>query len=95
MEKGTSASEQTLRLRSGAAEWREVDGEVIALDRSAAEYLAGNVTATIIWRALAEGTTRTGLISSLSERFDIDEIRAAADVDAFLQELRARDLLDA
>lgn len=95
MEKGTGASERTLRLRSGAAEWREVDGEVIALDRDAAEYLSGNVTATIIWRALAEGTTRAGLISSLSERFEIDEIRAAADVDAFLQELRARDLMDA
>lgn len=95
MEKGTGASEQTLRLRSGAADWREIDGEVIALDRSAAQYLSGNSTATIIWRALADGTTRTGLISDLSERFGIDASRAATDVDAFLEELRARDLLDA
>jgi Coenzyme PQQ synthesis protein D (PqqD) len=82
-----------LRLRPDALEWREIEGEVIALDSSAATYLAGNATATRLWRALSEGTTRASLISTLTEEFGIDAARAGADVDAFLRELRSRDLL--
>jgi hypothetical protein len=82
-----------LRLRHDALEWREIEGEVIALDRGAATYLAGNATATLLWRALSEGTTRASLISTLTGEFGIDEARARADVDAFLQELRSRGLL--
>jgi hypothetical protein len=91
--KGTSDNEATLRLRPDKLQWREIEGEVIALDQDAATYLAGNPTASLLWRALSEGTTRANLISTLTERFDVDATRAAADVDAFLQELRSNNLL--
>jgi hypothetical protein len=83
----------TLQLRPDAVRWREIDGEVIALDEGAATYLAGNPSATLLWRALSEGTSRAKLISALTEKYDIDEARAATDVDAFLQDLRTRNLL--
>jgi hypothetical protein len=89
----TAQDDSTLRLRPDAVQWREIDGEVIALDQKAASYLAGNPTATLLWRALAGGTTRANLISALTDEFDVDDARAAADVDAFLQELRSRNLL--
>ena len=92
---GTGRDDPALRLRPGAVEWREVDGELIALDREGATYLAGNPTATLLWQALSEGTTRAALISTLTEKFDVDEDRATADVDAFVQELRSRNLLGA
>ena len=82
-----------LRLRAEAVQWREVDGEVIALDEQDAAYLAGNSTATLLWRALAEGTTRDALVQSLCEQYGVDEARAGTDVDAFLNQLRERKLL--
>jgi hypothetical protein len=93
MTDGTAPDDSTLRLRPGALEWREIEGEVIALDQEDAAYLAGNATATLLWRALAEGTTRASLISTLSEKFDLEETRAMVDVDTFLEQLRSRNLL--
>jgi hypothetical protein len=83
----------TLRLRPDTLPWREIEGEFVALDQDAATYLAGNPTATLLWRALSEGTTRAQLIEAMTEKYDVDEARAGADVDAFLQELRSRNLL--
>jgi Coenzyme PQQ synthesis protein D (PqqD) len=88
-----SASTQ-LRLRRDALQWREVDGEVIALEGRAATYLAANATGTVLWRALATGTTRADLVATLVEQFGIDKARASDDVDAFLRELAAQDLLE-
>jgi len=93
MTERTAAQDAVLRLRPGALQWREIEGEVIALDQDAATYLAGNATATLLWRALSDGTTRAKLIAVLTEKFDIDDERAAADVDEFLQALRSRNLL--
>lgn len=87
------ANDATLRLRSDTLQWREIEGEVIALDQDAATYLATNAAATLLWRALSEGTTRAELIAALTEKFDIDDERAAADIDDFLQALRSRNLL--
>ena len=82
-----------LRLRPDDVHWREVEGEVIALDERASVYLAANPTATMLWRALAAGATRADLVSILTETFGIDAGRAGHDVDAFLEDLRSRDLL--
>jgi hypothetical protein len=82
-----------LRLRPDTVPWREIEGEFVALDQNSATYLAGNPTATLLWRALSEGTTRTQLVSAVTEKYDVDEARAGTDVDAFLDELRSRNLL--
>lgn len=93
MNEGPQQDEPQLRLRADSIEWREVDGEVIALDQKASLYLAGNPTATLLWSALSAGATRGDLVSILTETFGIDADRAAVDVDAFIADLRARDLL--
>ena len=84
---------QQLRLRSDAVSWREVDGEVIALRHEASEYLSTNTTGALIWRELAQGTSRPELAAMLVSRFGIDADRAAADVDAFVDLLASRGLL--
>ena len=45
------------------------------------------------WRELEQGTTRSRLIGALLERFEVTEDRAAADVDAFLEDCERRSLL--
>ena len=83
-----------LKLRHEGVAWKEVDGEVVALDEREAVYLAANPAGAVLWRALADGTTHTRLVAGLVGEFGIDTDRASADVDAFLADLRERGLLD-
>ena len=84
-----------LRLQESTVDWREVDGELIALERSEAVYLAGNESATILWRALAHGTTDTALAELLVAKYGISHEKARTDVAQFLAGLRSRGLLEA
>jgi coenzyme PQQ synthesis protein D (PqqD) len=84
-----------LRLRQDGVAWKDVDGEVVALDEHAAVYLAANPAGAMLWRALAAGATRPELERELVGAYGIDEARAAADTDAFLADLTARGLLAA
>ena len=82
-----------MRLRDADLDWREVEGELVALDMRESRYLAVNRAGQVLWAALAEGATRAQLVDRLIEDFDIDQARAVADVDAFTAELESRDLL--
>ena len=82
-----------LRLRSHGLEWREVDGEVIALDIPGAVYLGANQSASGLWDALAQGATREQLVERLMAGYRIGRADAERDVDAFISQLRDRGLL--
>jgi hypothetical protein len=84
-----------LRLRHTEVAWRDVDGEVVALDERAAVYLAANPAGALLWRALAAGATRDELVAELVRVYGIDTARAGADTDAFLRDLDTRGLLAA
>jgi hypothetical protein len=85
---------EALHLRADALEWREVEGEIVALDLRTSTYLGINKTGASVWQLLVDGTTRDVLIARLEESFDLDRPRAEADVDAFLRTLRDHDLLE-
>lgn len=53
-----------------------------------------NETGSFLWQKLAGETTRDELVSALLAEYDVDEARAAADVDAFLDKLSEAGLLD-
>jgi len=80
-------------LRSADLDWREVEGELVVLDLRESRYLAINPTGRILWASLVEGATRDDLINQLAGAFDIGPVQAAADVDAFTNDLESRDLL--
>jgi hypothetical protein len=82
------------RLRTTALHWRELDGEVIALDGERSNYLAANSAGALLWRALSEGATRDGLADKLVAAYGIESDRALADVDVYLAELDAQGLLE-
>jgi hypothetical protein len=85
---------ERLRVRPDAVEWREVDGEIVALDLRRAMYLTINPSGTKLWPALLEGATREELIARLSDEWGIGAEQAREDVDLFLRELAAQDLLE-
>jgi hypothetical protein len=83
-----------LKLRTADLHWREIDGEVIGLEARGSTYVAANPAGTVLWRALASGSTRDRLADELMRTYGIAPERAAADVDAFLGELAAQGLLE-
>lgn len=82
-----------LRLRDADLHWREIDGEIVALEARRSTYVAANGAGTVLWRALAAGTTRDELADELVREFGIDRDRASADADRFVAELAAQGLL--
>jgi len=87
-------SDTTIRLRDGAVEWREIDGEIVALDRRAGEYVAVTGSGALLWPLLVSGTTRGALAGTLAERYHVEPETAARDVDRFVDTLAARGLLE-
>lgn len=83
-----------LRLRRDNLSWRELDDEIVALDGDESLYLATNRAGTLIWRKLAEGTSREALVDELVTTFSIEPQQAGSDVDAFVAELRSKGLLE-
>ena len=82
-----------LQLNTDAVSWREVDGEIIALTHASSEYMSTNGTGAIVWKALVAGASRDELVELLVTAFGVDASRAAADVDAFVDDLTRRGLL--
>lgn len=91
---GGQPPEPVLRLKADAVDWREVEGQVVALDRAGSMYLAISRSGAVLWPAIVEGATRARLVQILLDNFDVEPIRAGADVEAFVAELSARHLLE-
>jgi hypothetical protein len=89
-----TAEEPTLRLRRDRLDWRLVDGEVIALDSESAMYLSANPAGALLWAALGHGVTRDQLVAKLRATYTLADDAAQRDVDVFLDQLAARDLLE-
>ena len=68
---------------------REVDGEIVILDRQADVIHTLNPTASFIWEALQLHKSQQDIVQSFIAVFDIDSVTAKSDVDAVLGNLRA------
>jgi len=82
-----------LQLNADEVVWREVGDELVVLELSSSTYLTLNGTAKNIWEGLADGATIETLVEGLVARYGISADRARTDVDSFIAELTARDLL--
>lgn len=83
----------TLKLRETDLHWREVDGEIIALESRGSSYIAANGSGTLLWHALVAGTTHDALVDTLVTAYGIDRGRAAADAEQFIHQLDDQGLL--
>ena len=86
--------ETHLQLKRRDLPWKEVEGEIVSLDVPRSVYLSANRTGAVLWQALARGTTRKELVGLLTDRYEVDASTAGRDVDAFLEELAAKQLLE-
>ncbi len=83
----------SIRLRP-EVEWREVDGEVVALDLTTAAYLSVNDTGSLLWPLVALGATEAQLVEELTSHYPLDPERVRADVGAFVTQLRSLALVE-
>ena len=84
-----------LKLREADLHWREIDGEIIALEARGSRYVAANDSGAVLWRALAGGATRDGLADELVRVYGIERERALADADRFVAALAGHGFLTA
>jgi hypothetical protein len=82
-------------LRTDDLHWREVDGEIVALEARGSTYLAANGSGGMLWTMLAHGATQGELAAALVETYGIDAEGAAADADRFVEQVREAGLLTA
>jgi hypothetical protein len=66
----------------------------VALDLQQSEYFGINRTGSILWQALARGTTRRELIDLLVERYGLDDETAGAHVEEFVSALARNGVLE-
>lgn len=83
------------RIRAAAsAVFRPLEEGGVLLHVGTGAYFELNASGRFIWEQIAQGTDRAALIQALATQYDLEETTAGADVDEFLAELEARDLLD-
>lgn len=68
-------------------------GESVLVDLNTKRYYQLNETATVIWRALADGSSKADIVGSLTSVYDVTEADAEKSVDQVLEHLKAHRLV--
>lgn len=82
-----------MKIRREKLTWQELDDEIVVLDLAGSVYLQVNGTGADLWKALLDEADRAQLVTTLTSAYDVDERTAEHDVDVFLEQLRAAELL--
>jgi hypothetical protein len=73
---------------------REIEGEVLVLDRRSNRVHQFNGTASFIWRRCAEGLPAEAIAEALAREYEVSDEVARRDVGAFLEHLGGLGLLE-
>ena len=83
-----------MKLNPFAIMAEQFDGTGLVYNPESNGAVALNKTGVYLWSRLKDGATEADLTAGLLEKYDgVTEEKAAADVKAFLEELRSRSLL--
>jgi len=74
--------------------WREIEGEVIVLDKRTWTYLGINGSGAMLFKEIAQGTTLGRLAERLTEDFGVTVSVARHDSEAFVAMLESHELLE-
>ncbi len=83
-----------MQLRSSGLTWQVVDDEIIVLDLEGSVYLRLNGSGRLLWEQLDTPSSAAQLADVLVEAYGIDAAQATADVGAFLDSLREKQLIE-
>lgn len=74
--------------------WNNVEGELALFDSRDGTYHALNGSGAAIWRAIAAGHDRTGIVNSLAAQFDAPRAAIEENVADFIAAALAKGLLE-
>jgi hypothetical protein len=83
-----------MRLRQQDLTWHVAGDDVVVLDLDGSVYLKVNGSGRFLWELLADSHSEEELAAALVDRYGIDESQAAADVAAFVADLRQRGIIE-
>ena len=72
----------------------KLDGEEVILHRESEHYFGLNAVGTVLWDSLEEPRTIDDLVAIIREEFDVSEERGREDVESFVADLEAADLIE-
>ena len=83
-----------MKLNPFAVMAEQFDGTGLVFNPESNAAVALNKTGVYLWNRLKDGATEAEMTAGLLDKYDgVTEEKAAADVKAFLEELRSRSLL--
>lgn len=82
-----------MRLRENGVTWQEIDGELVILDLVSSTYLTTNGSGAFVAKLLETDRSAEDLTTALVTEYGVERAVAARDTEAFLEELRRRELL--
>lgn len=89
-----SDSQSPLRVRKSDLVWQTVDDEIVVLDLRGSRYFRLNTAGAFLWKLLTGEASHKALVAELELRYGRDPASARADVDVFVEGLRAHRLLE-
>ncbi len=84
-----------MKLRLDGLTWQEIDGELVILDLAGSVYLTTNGSGGLLAKLLTDERTEQELVDALISTYDIDPAVALTDAQAFVAQLRQKNLLAA
>lgn len=81
------------QLRSDQVVWSKVGEDIVILELASSTYFTVRGSGVAIVERLVEGATEDSLIADVTDRFEVDEETARADVARFLKDLADKDML--
>jgi hypothetical protein len=80
---------------NGDLSWRDINGELVALNVKSGEYFVFNEIGRIVWLAIAEGRNTDGTVKQILDEYDAKEHDGVvSDVRKFVDGLLERKLVD-
>ena len=75
--------------------WNEISKKVVVLEsREQRKFHELNEVASTIWNSLNGQNTVGDILNIVMEEYEVDSVQAKEDIESFLNELKAKDLIN-
>lgn len=74
--------------------WRKVEGETVVLNIDTGFYYTLDEVGSVIWDMILSSQDLDRIATKIANEYDIDDITAKRDMQAFLKNLKKEDLIE-
>lgn len=85
--------ERILKINAPSVVAEIIDSEAVIMDLASGHYFSTQHVGCDIWRGVEHGASRSAILRSLLELYEVDEAEAVPALDAFVRDLLERKLI--